>query len=106
MTITVSHPPPVARCGNTRVALDTNDDFGFGLPDVDSAVVVLYWRKVGFGAAAIGLNQLPCCADATAVKANKRAIDKVAALISPGAWPESRGLSAGLAAVAAFPDVL
>jgi len=71
--------------------LDTNDKFGLGLPDVYSVAAELYRRKVGFGAAAVGLNQLPCCPNATAVKANKRPIDKVAALITPGVWAESPG---------------
>src|SRR5882724_5819167 len=80
-TTTVSQPPPVARCGNTRVVLDTNDDFGLGLPDVGSAAVVLRARIVGFGDAAVGLNQLPCCPNATVAKANTKPIDEVATLI-------------------------
>src|SRR5215831_8955499 len=81
-TITVSQPPPVARCGNTRVVLDTNDDFGLGLPDFDNAAVELCSRKVGLGDAVVGLNQLPCCPLATAAKGSRKPQDKVTILIN------------------------
>src|SRR5579864_5906754 len=76
-TITVSQPPPVARCGNTRVVVETNDTFAASLPEF----AVVYSRKVGFGDAATGSYQLPCCPNATAAVANAKPKHNVATLI-------------------------
>src|SRR4029077_19428315 len=81
ITTTVSQPPPVAMWGNTVAVLGTNDALGAGLPDFGSTAAVLYRPKVGFGAASTGLNQLPCCPNATAAKANTKLTDKVVLLI-------------------------
>ena len=77
ITTTVSQPPPVARCGNTRVVVETNDAFGVTLPDF----AVVDSRKVGFGDAATGAYQLPCCPRATAAVADTKPKHKIATLI-------------------------